>query len=85
MGQVIADIAKDTAAVNQQRRMPVVKENSMGQLPERRCQHDEQSRGHHEPIPVHRQIMVNAVEKEVEAESNPIVRETTGSLLGSGG
>ena len=85
MGQVIADVAKDTAAVYQQRRMPVVKENSMSQLPERRRQHDEQSRGHHKSIPVHRQVMVNAVKKEVEAKSNTIVREPTGSLLDATG
>lgn len=82
MGQIVADVPKDTAAVYQQRRVPIVKEDRMSQLPERRRQHDKQSRGHHESIPVHRQVMMDPVKQEVETESNSIVREKTRSWLG---
>ena len=73
MCHIVADVSEDSTAVHHDSRVPVVEENGMRELVEGTRQHDEQGRRHHEAVPVHRQVVVDTVEKEVERNSNPVI------------
>lgn len=73
--QVVADIAKDAAAVDGRAEVPVVREDDTGQLPEWCGQHNEERGGHDQTVLVHRQVVVDAVEEEVEGDANSVVRK----------
>jgi hypothetical protein len=45
----------------------------MCKLPERRRQRNKQRRRHHEPVLVHWEVVVDAVEEEVEGTGDTIV------------
>lgn len=75
MGQIIADVAKDTTTEHLYGRKPVVEEDGMGELPERSCQDHKQCWGHDQSITIHGQVVVNAVEEEVQGQTDSIVRE----------
>lgn len=47
MGEIVADVSKDSTTENGSGGIPVVEENRVGELPERHGEHDEQSRRHH--------------------------------------
>lgn len=75
MGQIIADVAEDSAAKNGSCGIPVVAENSMRQLPEGACKNQEEGRRHHEAVLVHGQVMVDSVKEEVERDAHAVVRK----------
>lgn len=74
MGHVVADVSKDATTVYQQCCVPIVEENGVGQLPEGCGQNHKQCRRHDEAVPVHREVMMNAVEQEVEGEADAVIR-----------
>jgi hypothetical protein len=43
------------------------------EFPERRREDDEERRGHYEPVPVHRKVVVDAVKEEVQGDSEAVV------------
>lgn len=75
MGHVIADVAEDAATIDCRRSVPVVGEESVGEIPEGSCEHQEHGRRHDKPVLVHRQIVVNAVEQEVRSYAISVVRK----------
>ena len=75
MGQIIADIPKDTAAENSSCRMPIPIDDCMSKLVERRSQDHEESRWHHQAQLVHRQIVMDAMQQKVSSYTDTIVRE----------
>ena len=78
---VIANISEDTTAVCQHSRMPVIKEHSVRQLPERECEDDKQGWWHHKAIFIHGKVVMDAVQKEMQSDTNPIVRKESGKML----
>lgn len=75
VSQVVADVAKNTSTVNSRGGVPAVKEQNMRQLPKRRCEKDEQRGWHDESVLVHGQIVVNAMQQEVQGYEDSVVRE----------
>ena len=75
MSHIVTDITKDTTTENRQSSIPVVEEHGVGQLPERGGEDNKQSRWHDQPILVHRQIMMDSMEQEVESETDSVIRK----------
>lgn len=75
---VIANISEDTATVYKRSGKPVVEEDGMRQFPEGHSKDDEQGRGHHKSILVHRQVVVYSMQKEMQSDTNTVVRKKTG-------
>lgn len=75
MCQIVADVAKDTTAVDSSRDRPVVEEEELGKVPEGGGEDYKQSRWHDEAVFVHRQVMVNPMQQEVQGDAHSIVRE----------
>lgn len=73
MGHVVADVTKDTPTIYQDSRVPIVEEHEMSEFVEWSSKDHEQCRWHDQAISVHRQIMVNAVQQEVQRNPDPIV------------
>jgi len=73
MGQVVANVPKNTTAINHQGSMPVVREDGMCEFIKRGGKDDEESRGHHQPVSIHRKIVVNTMKEKVQRKSNSIV------------
>lgn len=81
MSHVIANIPEDTTAVCQHSGMPVPKDYSVRKLPERNCEDDKQGRWHHKSIFIHGKVMMDSVQKEVQSDTNSIVRKEPGKML----
>ena len=62
MGQIIADIPKNTATENSSCRMPIPIDDCMSKLVERGCQDHEESRWHHQAQLVHGQIVMDTMQ-----------------------
>lgn len=75
MGQIVADVAKDTATVGSGGGIPAVVEERMGKVPEGGCEDHEKRRGHDQAILVHWKIVMNAVEQKVHGNTNSVVRK----------
>jgi hypothetical protein len=75
VGQVVAYVSKDTAREDRRCDVPVPVEDCVCKLPKWCRQHEEQRWWHDESEPVHRKIVMNAMKKKVECESNAVVRE----------
>lgn len=75
--QVVADVSENASAENARGCEPVVEEDRVSELPERRCQYDKESRWHYQTIPIHRQVVMNTVQKEVQSNSNAVVRQVS--------
>lgn len=73
VGEVVADIAKDTTAENGRADVPVVPKEEVCKLPEWERQDEEQGWRHHKTKLVHREVVVNAMKKEVEGNCKAIV------------
>ena len=78
MSQVIADIAKNGAAVDRGCNAPIPVKDKMRELPERRRKNGKESRRHHESVLVHGEVVMNSVEREVEGDADAVVREPPG-------
>jgi hypothetical protein len=62
MCHVIAGVSKYPAAISSRCRVPVPKNNGVRKFPERCRKCDEQCRRHNQPILIHGEIVVDAVE-----------------------
>lgn len=72
---VVANVAEDAAAVGGGPHVPVPEKDAVRHLPEREGQRNEKSRGHDQAVFVHGEVVVDAVEGEVEGDANPVVGE----------
>lgn len=79
MSQVIADITKDTATVDSGRSIPVVGKNGVGEIPKRSSKQHEHGWGHNKPVPIHGQVVVNAVKQEVRNDAVSVIRKVAAS------
>lgn len=73
MGQVVADVAEDAATVGSHRSMPVPEDQAVGELPERSSKDDEESGRHDQAILVHGQVVMNAMEEEVQRDAHSVI------------
>ena len=73
VGQVIADITEDTTAECCCCSIPIVEEDCMSQLPKGSSEHKEHCGWHDESVLIHRQVMMDSVEEEVESDPNAVV------------
>lgn len=81
MSQVVANVSEYTAAVHRCRKVPIEGEKEMRKLPERRGKSDKKSRGHDESVLVHGEIVVNAVQEEVQRDPDSVVRKPSRQML----
>ena len=72
---IVAHIPKYTTAVCDQRSIPVVEKDEVGEPPERCCKGHEECRRHDETILVHWKVMVDTVEDEVQCNAHTIIGE----------
>jgi len=75
VSHVVANISKYASTENCSCRIPIVKEYSVGQLPKRYGKDYKQGWRQDEAIFVHRKVVVNTVKREMQSDSNPIVRK----------
>lgn len=61
VGQVIADVSENAAAVDCDSYIPVPIENGMSELPEWCREHYKQGWRHDKPVFVHREVVMNAM------------------------
>lgn len=73
MRQVVADVAEDAAAVDRDGDVPVPVEDEVGEAVEGRGEHDEEGGGHDEAEFVHGEVVVDAVEEEMQGYANAVV------------
>lgn len=73
MRAVVANVAENTTAVDGDGGVPVVKEDGVGEFPERRGEDQEQSRRHDEAQAVHGEVVVDAMEEEVQGDGGAVV------------
>lgn len=81
MRQIIHNVTKNTATKDGRSQVPVEVEDRMRQLPERCRKHQEKSWRHDEAIFVHWQVVMYAVEEEMQCNSSPIIRKITAQEL----
>ena len=75
MRHIITCITKDASTIHCHCHVPVIPEHVLGQKPERCCQNHEQRWRHHQPKPIHRQVMVDAMQQKMQCQANAVVRE----------
>jgi hypothetical protein len=73
MGHVIESVSKYAAAVSSGRGVPVPEDDSMGKLPEWRCECDKKCWWHDKSVFVHRKVVVDAVKKEMQGNANAVI------------
>lgn len=73
VSEIVADVSKDTATEDLQGCEPVVEEHCVGQLPERCSQNNEQRRWHNQAVLVHREVVMDTVEQEVQGEADSVI------------
>ena len=74
MGQIIADVAKDSPTKHSCRCIPVVEEHCVCELVEWGCQSDKKCGRHDKAILVHWNVVVNTVKEEMGSDTDAIVR-----------
>lgn len=74
---IVAGVSEDTTTVGSQSGIPVPKDDSMCEFPERCCKDNEECRWHDEPVLVHGKVMVNPVKKKVEGNGDAVIRKVT--------
>jgi hypothetical protein len=72
---IVAGVSEDTTTVGSQSGIPVPKDDSMCEFPERCCKDNEECRWHDEPVLVHGKVMVNPVKKKVEGNGDAVIRK----------
>lgn len=75
--EVITYVAKYTTTEHSCCCVPVVEEDCMSELIEWCCESDEEGRRHDKAITVHREVVVDAVEKEVCRYADSVVRKVS--------
>lgn len=71
--KIVTDISKDTSAVGCYCSIPVVAEDAMSYPPKRSSQKSEESGWHNKTVPIHRKIMVDTVEDEMQSDSYTVI------------
>jgi hypothetical protein len=77
MRHVVADVTKYSTAVHRGGSIPVVREDGVSESIEWRCEDYEQRWRHDKTVSIHRKIVVNSVEKEVQADPDTVIGEIT--------
>jgi hypothetical protein len=72
--QVVAYISKDTTTIHGSTHVPILPEDGVRQFPKRSGKSHEQCWRHNKPKPIHRKVMVNAVNEEVSRYEDSIIR-----------
>lgn len=74
---VVCHIVHDVAqsSTGKRRASDVVRKNGENQSVEGVSQHDKQGWRHHQSVFVHGQVVVHAVQKKVDGEEDPVVRQ----------
>lgn len=75
VGQVVAYVSEDTAREDRRCNVPIPVEDCVCKLPKWCRQREEHRWWHDESEPVHRKIVMNAMKKKVECESNAVIRK----------
>lgn len=75
MGQIVADVAEDAAAEDGDGDVPVPVEDKVGEAVEGGGEHDEEGGWHDEAEFVHGEVVVDAVEEEMQGYADAVVRE----------
>lgn len=75
MGEVVADVAKDSTTVHCCCNVPIEPEQGVCQLPERCCQCEEEGWWHHQAEFIHWEVVVDAVEEEVQSYGVVVIGE----------
>lgn len=73
MGHVIASVSKYAAAVSSSCRIPIPEDDGVCEFPERCGKRDKKCRRHDKPILVHGKVVVDAVEEEMQGDTDTIV------------
>lgn len=73
VGQIVANVAKDATTKHSGSHVPVPGENGVCEIPEGSGQDNEESWRHHKAVLVHREIVMNSVEQEVQSKTNAVV------------
>lgn len=76
---VVAGVAKNATAVNCCRNVPIPEEDCVGERPERSGKNGEKRRRHNETVFVHGQIVMDTVQREMQCDTNAVVRKVTTS------
>ena len=82
--EVVADVAEDATAVDGDGGVPVVEEDGVRELPEGDGEDDEEGGWHDEAEAVHGQVVVHAVEEEVQGYEDAVVGEVAGGCVSRG-
>ena len=77
VGEIVANVAEEATAEDGGSNVPIPRENSMCKLIEGSREEEEEGRGHDEAIPVHRKIVMNAVEEKVSSDADSVVWEVS--------
>lgn len=80
VGKVVADVSEDTSTVGCHSSIPVVEKDGMSNLPERSSQSGKESRRHNQTVSIHRKIMVNTMENEMQTDTYSVVGEVAGMI-----
>jgi len=75
VGQIIADIAKDTSAEDSCSYVPVPIKDNVCEFPEGKCQDHEQRWRHDQPQFIHRKVVVNTMQEEMKSQGYTVVWE----------
>jgi hypothetical protein len=73
VGHVIACVAKDATTISGQRGIPIPEYDGMCKLPEWRCKDDEKRRRHDKSVFIHWQVVVDAVEEEMQRDAHTVI------------
>ena len=73
VSQIVERVAEDTTTVGSCRGVPVVEEHGVCKLPERCCKQCEQRRRHDQPVLIHGEVVMDAMEEEVQGESGAVI------------
>lgn len=73
MSHVVTHVSENTATICQNGSMPIVENHGVRKFVEGNGKDNEQRRRQDQPVPIHWQVVVNAVEKEVKGDSNTVI------------
>lgn len=75
MSKVVTDVSEDAAAEDSFSDIWIVGEKKVGQAIEGGCEDKEEGGWHHQAEFVHGEVVVDAVEEEVECQGNAVIGE----------
>jgi hypothetical protein len=75
VSHVVASVSKYAAAIRRRRRIPIPKYDSVCKLPEGSGKRDEECRWHDKSVFVHGEVVMNAMEEEMQGDSHAVVRQ----------